>query len=205
MAFLLRRSITSKQYTGDRMVTIGSGLYSEDQMLDLMKKYHGDGKDWPRKNGFNHRRDWASNKYSNTNPVYLIAFDGDKPIAFGGYEDNGKFIVSAGVSVHQDYRGKGIANKLIRMRNDKYSSLNKPALVAVNTKTMDSGDWKSKWERTGWVDSPEDSEISDKDKKAIPSEVLEYHRKRYGDNWMLYPVGSKPMAKAWSILYKGDF
>ena len=37
-----------------------------------------------------------------------------------------------------------------------------------------------------------------------PQEEEEY-RKRYGDNWMLLPVGSKPMAKTWSILYKGDF
>ena len=71
------------------------------------------------------------------------------------------------MSVHQDYR-KGDRNKLIRKRNDKYSSLNKPALVAMNTKSMGSGDWKSKWERTGWVDSPEDSEISEEDKRAIP-------------------------------------
>ena len=205
MEYQQRGSITSKQYTGDRMVTISSRLYSEDEMLDLMREFHGDARDWPRKNGFRPRRDWGGNKYSSTYPLYYIAFDGDKPIAFGGFEDNGKFIVSAGMSVHQDYRRKGVANRLITKRNDKYSSMNKPALVAVNTKSMGSGDWKSKWTRTGWIDSPEDSEISEEDKLAIPSEVLEYHRKRYGDNWMLLPVGSKPMAKAWSILYKGDF
>lgn len=205
MEYQQRGSITSKQYTGDRMVTIGSSLYSEDQMLDLLKEFHGDGKDWPKPNGFRPRSVWGGNKYSSTNPLYFMAFDGDKPVGYGGFEDNGKFLVSAGVSVHQDYRGKGIANKLIKMRNDKYASMNKPALVAMNTKVMAAGDWKSKWERTGWVDSPEDSEISEEDKRAIPSEVFDYHRKRYGNNWMLYPVGSKPMAKAWSILYKGDF
>ncbi len=200
-----RGFITSRQYTGDRMVTIDSKMYSEDEMLDLLQKYHGDGKDWPKKNGFRPRSVWGGNKYSSTNPVYYIVFDEEKPVAFAGFEDNGPFIVSAGVSVHQDYRKMGLANKLIKKRNDKYASMNKPALVAMNTKVMGSEDWKSKWERTGWIDSPEDSEISEKDKSAIPSEVLEYHRKRYGDNWMLYPVGSKPMAKAWSILYKGDF
>ena len=182
------------------MITYPKTLISEDELLRLLKEYHGDGVKWGKPNGFNKRSVWGGNKYSITNPRFYLAYDGETPVGYGGFEDNGNFIVSAGVSVHKDYREKGISEKLGVKRNDKYDAVNKPALVGMNNKVMPVETWKGSWARTGCLDSPEDSELNEETLKAIPKEVLDYHKQTYGDVWMVYPVGSKPMAKAWRIL-----
>ena len=182
------------------MITYPNTLYSEDELLQLLREFHGDGVKWGKPSGFRRRSVWGGNKYSSTNPRYYIAFEGEVPVGYGGFEDNGKFIVSAGVAVHSKYRKQGISEKLVKKRNDKYDAVNKPVLVGMDNKIMPSETWKASWARTGWLDSPEDSELNEETLEAIPKEVLDYHRQKYVDVWMLYPVGPKPMAKAWRIL-----
>ena len=98
------------------MITYPSTLYSEDELLQLLREFHGEGVEWGKSNGFRPRRVWGGNKYSITNPRFYIAFDGEVPVAYAGFEDNGKFIVSAGVSVHYDYRKNKISEKLVSKR-----------------------------------------------------------------------------------------
>ena len=44
----------------------------------------------------------------------------------------------------------------------------KPALVSLNTKSMDVGTWKGTYAKMGYIDTPEYSELNEETKRAIP-------------------------------------
>ena len=111
-------------------IIIESSVTTEKQLLERLKKCHGDGRNWPMTKGFRSRKDQGK-IYTTYDPDYLIAYDGETPIGYTGFKDNGSFIVSAGTHVHTDYQKKGIATKLIKKRNTIYDSMNKPIHTPV--------------------------------------------------------------------------
>jgi GNAT superfamily N-acetyltransferase len=189
------------------MITIDSKVYTEDKFLDIYREQYGDGiETWGRINPMGTRRERGMNKYTTSNPLFILAIDENgKMVGNASYNDNGSFIHYAGVSVHQDHRKKDIGTRLIKKVMEKIDEKNKPAVVSFNVKVMPMEKWKETWSRVGYIDSPEHSELNEETRNAIPLEVIEYNKSKYGDAYMVYPIGSKPMAKAWAILYKGGF
>jgi len=185
------------KYLGDSMATIDSKVYTEDEFLDIYRKQYGDGIDtWGRTNPMGTRRERGLNKYSLSDPQHYLAFDGDKLVGYVAYNDNDTFIHHAGVSVHQDYRKRDIGGRLLKVIKNIIIDSGKPALVTLNTKSMDVGTWKGTFIKMGYIDSPEYSELNEETKRAIPPEVIDYENSAYGKAWMLRPIGNESINKS---------
>lgn len=178
-------------------ITIDSKVYTEDEFLDIYREQHGDGIDtWGRTNTMGTRRERGLNKYSISDPQHYLAFHGDKLVGYAAYNDNGSFIHNAGVGVHQDYLRQGIGSRLLKIITNIIIESGKPALVSLNTKSMDVETWKGTYAKMGYIDTPEYSELNEETKRAIPSEVLDYENSAYGNAWMLRPIGNESINKS---------
>ena len=185
------------KYSGDNMVTIDSKVYTEEEFLDIYRKQYGDGiGTWGRTNTMGTRRERGLNKYSISDPQHYLAFKGDKLVGYVAYNDNDTFIHNAGVGVHKDYLRRGIGGKLLRVITNIIIESGKPALVSLNTKSMDVGTWKGTYAKMGYIDTPEYSELNEETKRAIPPEVLDYENSAYGNAWMLRPIGNESINKS---------
>lgn len=185
------------KYSGDNMVTIDSKVYTEEEFLDIYRKQYGDGiGTWGRTNTMGTRRERGLNKYSISDPQHYLAFEGDKLVGYAAYNDNDTFIHNAGVGVHKGYLRRGIGGKLLRVITNIIIESGKPALVSLNTKSMDVGTWKGTYAKMGYIDTPEYSELNEETKRAIPPEVLDYENSAYGNAWMLRPIGNESINKS---------
>ena len=170
-------------------IYIDNYLMLESDLLCLLKKFYDHGKGWSVTGGFRSRKDRGF-IYTSYNPVFLVAYDEGIPIGYAGLKVNGSYITSAGIHTHKDYRKKGIATQLIKKRNDIFNLMNRPALLEINTTTMPTKLWKNKFERTGWIDELKYLDLNENTKNAIPRHIYEYHRQKYVNGLMIYPIST---------------
>ena len=172
-------------------------VYSEEEVNRMWNKNWGD-TDEPYIN----RADRGYvNRYSH-DPLYLIALsdeekgDVDVIVGYAGWKDNDSFLVTAGVRVLERYRDRRISVELNRKRLEKIG--NKPILAGLNNRNLPAGVWRQHWERSGWIGNPTDEQLA-----SIPQDVMDYHKKKYGDAFLLYLPSA--MAKAWNVVKADSF
>tara|TARA_R110000751_G_scaffold195828_3_gene301210 strand:+ start:393 stop:962 length:570 start_codon:yes stop_codon:yes gene_type:complete len=173
-----------------------SQVFTEEDVKELWNESWGDNYPYVLRG----ERGYA-NKYSTTNPLFFIALDEDKIVGACGWVDNGTFYVTAGTRVARAYRKggemktEGIATILLKKRLDKIG--NKPIVAGADNKNIEGNIWIKHWEKSGWVSNPTDSQVEN-----LPKEVVDYHRKEYKNNFLVYQPNA--MNKAWNIIKEID-
>tara|TARA_R110000744_G_scaffold210014_2_gene329076 strand:+ start:3391 stop:3933 length:543 start_codon:yes stop_codon:yes gene_type:complete len=164
-------------------ITYPSNLYREEEVLNMWKETYGETK-LPRSQR-------PVSKYSINDTLHLIALDGDKIAGYTGWADNGSYSFTAGIYVHETYKKKNIANRLMASRLKKIG--NKPIVASFAENYNENSRWVQAWKRRGWIPNPSDDEIPN----GIPQEVIDYEKGRP----KLFAVYSpNAINKAWNIL-----
>tara|TARA_R110002020_G_scaffold106867_9_gene248490 strand:+ start:2681 stop:3250 length:570 start_codon:yes stop_codon:yes gene_type:complete len=173
-----------------------SQVFTEEEVKNMWNESWGDSYPYVLRG----ERGYA-NKYSTNNPLFFIALDGDTIVGASGWVDNDTFYTASGTRVARPYRKGGemktqeIASTLLTKRLNKIG--NKPIVTGLSNKNLPTGVWSKHFEKTGWVANPNDTQVSN-----LPKEVVDYHRKKYGDNFLVYQPTA--MAKAWNIVKSID-
>ena len=166
-----------------------SRVFTEEEVKNMWNENWGDSYPYVLRG----ERDF--NKYSTNNPLYFIALDENKIVGACGWVDNNIFYATAGTRVARDYRNKKIGVNLLKKRLDKIG--NKPIVAGANNKNIGGNIWINHWEKSGWIANPNDSQVAN-----LPKEVVDYHRKKYGNKFLVYQPTA--MTKAWNIVKSID-
>ena len=160
-------------------------------MLKLWNESNPNDKKLPRK-----ERPTLKTDLTTHNPVFFLAFQDDKPIAYAGYEDNGSFYATAGIYVTPEKRVGGVSYLLNQKRLKVLRQ--KPSIASVNISVFSKGKWIDHWEEQGWKFNLKDEEIPMEIPMGVyKKEINAYGRKNVG-------VLDDRLAKWMQVLRKHD-
>ena len=161
-------------------ITYPSRVYREKEVMDLWNQYNKEIDEFLMRRDREHLP--AESKEEG---VYYIAFDDERPVGYTGWTDKSDHWKTSGVKVLDEYRGKGIAAKLIAKRLKKM--VGKPAIVMLNNL---AGGWADHWKRRGWKTFEEAGDYLDAS--------LRNRYKKFEERSLVYLPDE--MTKSWNIL-----